>query len=166
VRSTVYLRLCTCQSDYPITPLRNAAARRRVPSGNLEPPPPPQHLPRQTNHTSRTTMSGTNPDSRPLPNGWITQYDDRCVDGPSKADRAPLTCHPDFSTPVTKLGRILTPLLIFKHQIPIDVIYPGSTSIQRPIRPPQAGLTHWGPLRQIRVTPSLILLTSSPHMVQ
>ena len=26
--------------------------------------------------TSDTTTNGTHPDSRPLPDGWITQYDD------------------------------------------------------------------------------------------
>src|SRR5258706_14857131 len=113
-------------------------------------------------------MSGTNPDPRPLPSGWISQYDDRCVDRPSNVDRAraPLTCHRDSLTPVTKLGRAFKPLLICKYQIPIIVIYPGSTSIQRPIRPPQVGLTHLGHFQQIRVSPTLALLTSGPHTVQ
>lgn len=110
-------------------------------------------------------MSGTNPDQRPLPDGWFTQYDDKSVDGPDNPDRAQLTCHLDSLTLVTRLGRTFTLLLMFKYQFPIPVAYPGSTSIQRPIRPPQAGPTHSGLFQQIRLTPSLILQTNGPHIV-
>jgi hypothetical protein len=119
-----------------------------------------------TSETSKTVMSGTNPDSRPLPDGWITQYDDKCVHGPSNPARAQLTCQPDLSTAVTKLGRKFTPLLICKREMLIISFPSGTTSIQRPIRPPLPGFIRWGPLRQLRAPPNLIHLTSSLRICQ
>ena len=92
-------------------------------------------------------MSATNPDQRPLPTGWITQYDDKCVCVPSDADRAraPLTRHLASLTPVTKLGRAFILRLIpttdyrYLSRFYIDTkANPPTPSWTHPLGPPPA----------------------------